>query len=179
MDRFYFERTAEEEGASLSREKKIAQIISNLGVGWPAPSESLGVQTEAACTHSAALCLHMASIGLGNLQERLGVGQEMIATRHLPLPPNFADSSLSGSKRFKPRTKMLESLLSLDLGKDVLFGVRRMEAKIIYPCERRRISSWAQDLALKVSSGLFPLGEGQYTRSADSQEWDRNTEKWP
>lgn len=74
---------------------------------------------------------------------------------------------------------MLETLLSLDLGKDVHFGVRRMEGKIIYPREMERTFSWARDPALKLSSGLLPLGEGQYTRSAERQQWDRNTEKWP
>ena len=78
------------------------------------------------------------------------------ATREAPtsvihrqkVKPIFPDPSIPGSKRLKPLKEMQETLLSLDLGRDLLLEAERTGKKGCIP-ERRRESSWEQDPAWK------------------------------
>ena len=62
------------------------------------------------------------------------------------MKPIFPDPTILGSKRFKPLKEMQETLLSLGLGRNLLLEAERTGKRVSIP-ERRRESSWEQDLA--------------------------------
>lgn len=74
---------------------------------------------------------------------------------------HFPYSSILGSEKLKLLKERQETLLSLDLGKDLLLQGEEDRSKKYLSLGEGENILWAQDAALEQSSGQLPLGKGQ------------------